>query len=52
VSNPGPALASAGPDWNNFAGPHSVARADIFEEGQQVIMVEIMSDVKERGQKV
>ena len=22
---PGPALASAGPDWKHFAGPHPVA---------------------------
>jgi len=29
---PGPALASAGPDWKYFCGPHSVTCADIFEE--------------------
>jgi len=32
-------------------GPISVACAEIFEEGHQVIMVEIMSDVKERDLK-
>ena len=38
-----------GPIGSTFAGPHSVASAEIFEEGHQVIMVEIMSDMKERG---
>ena len=37
-----------GPVGSTFAGPHSVASAEIFE-GHQVTMVEIMSDVKERG---
>ena len=37
-----------GPIGSPFAGPHSVAWAEIFEEGHQVIKVEIMSDVKER----
>jgi len=33
------------------AGPHSVACAEMFEDGHHVIMVEIMSDVKERDLK-
>jgi len=40
-----------GPIGSIFAGPHPVACADIFEEDHQVIMVEIMSDVKERRTK-
>jgi len=39
---PGPALASAGPDWKHFCGALSVQK---FEE-HQVIMIEI-GDVKE-----
>jgi len=42
-SSPRPALASAGPEWKHF----SVSRK--FEEWRQVIIIEIMSDVKERG---
>jgi len=34
-----------GPIGNTFA----VACAEMFEEGHQVVMVEIMSDVEERG---
>jgi len=51
VITTGPALASAGLDRKPFCGAHSVAFAEIFEEGLQVTMVEITSDVKERGPK-
>jgi len=50
-SGTGPALASVGPDMKHFAGPHSAACAKVMEEGHQIIMIEIMSDVKERGPK-
>jgi len=33
VSNSGPVLASAGPDWKHFSRTHSVACAEIFEGG-------------------
>ena len=48
---PGPALASAGPDWKHFCrAPHSGMSRN-FEEGHQVITIEIISDVKERDPK-
>jgi len=40
-----------GPSGNTFAELHSVAWAEIFVEGHQVMIIEIMSDVKERGPK-
>jgi len=46
--HPGPALASAEPDWKHFCGAHSVACAEIFDGGHRVIKIEI-GDVKERG---
>ena len=50
MKRPGPALASAGPDWKHFCGaPLSGACAEIFEEGRQVVMVEIIGDVEERA---
>jgi len=45
----GPALASAGPDWKQFCGTHSVVGTETFEE-HQVIMIEI-DDVKEEIRK-
>jgi len=45
---PGPALASAGPIGSTFAGPHSIACAEI--SGMHEVMIEIV-DVQERGQK-
>jgi len=41
----GPALASAWPDWNPYCG------APFLRRIINAVMVEIMSDVKERGQK-
>ena len=35
-----------GPIGSTFAGYRSVTCAEIFEEGHQVIMIEIMSDMK------
>ena len=47
----GPTLASAGSDWKHFCGAPRMGDAEIFEDGHQVIMIEIMSDVKEQSPK-
>jgi len=48
----GPTSASARPDWRHFFGAPISGMRRNFLGGHQVIMVEIMSGVKERGRKV
>jgi len=47
----GPASASAGPDWKHFCGTPLSGVCKYFEEGHQVIIMEMIRYLKERGPK-